>query len=63
MDVEKIHMNLFVAALDALNAKKVNTLPVSYSVCPRCGLTYDTKKLPETCEVCGTAKDQFITYK
>jgi rubrerythrin/uncharacterized membrane protein len=63
MDVEKIHMNLFVAALDALNAKKVNTLPVSYSVCPRCGLTYDTKKLPETCEVCGTAKDQFTTYK
>lgn len=63
MEVEKIHMNLYIEAKTALEGKKVNTLPVSYSVCPKCGLTYATQKLPESCEVCGTGKDKFTAYK
>ncbi len=61
--VEKMHMDLYTAAKAALDGKKLNTLPVSYSVCPKCGLTYDTKKLPESCELCGTTKDKFTAYK
>jgi len=63
MEVEKIHSELYTAALTALDGKKENTLPASYSVCPKCGLTYDTKKLPESCEICGTGKDKFTAYK
>jgi rubrerythrin len=63
LEVEKMHMDLYTAAKAALDAKKVNTLPVSYSVCPKCGLTYETKKLPESCGLCGTTKDKFTAYK
>lgn len=62
MEVEKRHLDLYTTAKTALDAKKVNTLPVSYSVCPKCGLTYETKKLPESCELCGTSKDKFTAY-
>lgn len=63
MEVEKIHMNLYMASLEALNAKKLNSLPISYSVCPKCGHTYDSKVLPESCEICGTGKDKFSVFK
>jgi rubrerythrin len=62
--VEQKHADLYTAALKALNENKVNTLPISYSVCPKCGMTYDSKKLPaKECEICGTSIEKFTLYK
>lgn len=63
MEVEKIHAGLYQAAITALEQNKVKQLPVSYSICPKCGMTYETSKLPENCELCGTRKDMFTAYK
>lgn len=63
MEVEKVHAQLYSAAIKALEENKTNTLPESYSVCPKCGMTYETVKLPANCELCGTPKDKFSSYK
>jgi rubrerythrin len=62
--VEQQHSVLLTAALKALTDNKINTLPASYSLCPKCGMTYDSKKIPpEECEVCGTVIAKFVIYK
>jgi rubrerythrin len=62
-EVEQNHAALYTTALKALEGNKLNSLPNSYSVCPKCGNTYDTKKIPVSCEICGTSKEKFTVYK
>jgi rubrerythrin len=61
--VEKNHLALYAAAKKALDENKTNTLPASYSLCPVCGNTYDSKKVPAACEICSTPKEKFTLYK
>lgn len=62
-DTEKKHMSLYQAAIDALKAKKEKSLPTGYFICPKCGFTYSSKDVQEACEICGTAKENFIIIK
>lgn len=62
-ETEKKHMEYYKAAIDALSAKKIKTLPTSYFVCPKCGFTYNNKNVAESCELCKTPKASFIEVK
>ncbi len=62
METEKAHAAFYEAAIKMLDTK-TGTLPLSYSVCPRCGYTYATDLLPASCELCGTGKASFLTIK
>lgn len=62
-ETEKKHMEYYKAAIDALSAKKVKSLPSSYFVCPKCGFTYNNKNVAEACELCMTPKASFIEVK
>jgi rubrerythrin len=61
METEKKHMDLYQKALTALNDKKVKELSMDYYVCPKCGNTFTSKDIEETCGFCGTAKDKFLS--
>ncbi|MEI6123032.1 MAG: ferritin family protein [Bacteroidota bacterium] len=63
METESKHMELYKAAIDALAANKVKTLPTTYFVCPKCGFTYSIKDVEDYCELCGTPKDKFFVIK
>ena len=62
MDTEKKHQVIYQNALKALNAKKTETLPNVYWVCPKCGNTYDVAKPETTCSFCSTKNDKFIKF-
>lgn len=57
--VEKVHLELYKVALDALNKNNFNCLADSYSVCPICGYTLGGKVLAE-CSICGAPAADFI---
>jgi rubrerythrin len=59
-DTEKKHMQFYSDALQALTSNTVETLPVSYAVCPVCGNTYDGANVDERCAFCQTSKEEFI---
>ncbi len=63
LEAEKMIIPLYEAADKALQSGNFSKLPLSYSVCPKCGLTYDSKLLPESCDLCGTSKEKFTAYK
>ena len=63
LETEKKHMELYKAAIDALAANKVKSLPTEYFDCPKCGFTYSNKDVEDECEQCGTTKDKFLTFK
>ncbi len=62
-ETEKKHMTLYKAAIDALAAGKVKTLPAEYVVCPKCGFTYSNKEDDDECELCSTPRAKFIVIK
>jgi rubrerythrin len=62
MDTEKKHKEFYQKALDAVNAGSESTLPVSWSVCPVCGNTYDAASVKEACDFCQTTKDKFVVF-
>ena len=62
MDTEKKHQVMYQNALTALNAKKADTLPKVYWVCPKCGNTYDVLKPEASCAFCSTKSDKFIKF-
>ena len=62
MDTEKKHQVMYQNALNALNAKKAETLPKVYWVCPKCGNTYDVAKPEASCSFCSTKSDKFIKF-
>lgn len=57
--VEKIHLELYKGALDALNKKDSNPLADTYSICPTCGNTIAGKVLAD-CIICGVPAADFI---
>lgn len=59
---EKKHKDLYKDALEKLNNKKADTLPVNYFVCPTCGNTY-ASTAPNRCGISMTPKDRFIEIK
>jgi rubrerythrin len=60
--VEKIHLNLYKAALAALEKKDFKDLSSTFAVCPICGNTFD-KNIPANCRICGEAKANFVAVK
>jgi rubrerythrin len=62
MDTEKKHQVMYQNALNALNAKKQESLPKVYWVCPKCGNTYDVAKPEATCSFCSTKSDKYIKF-
>ncbi|MEI7500244.1 MAG: ferritin family protein [Bacteroidota bacterium] len=62
METEKKHQLMYQNALNALNAKKVETLSKIYWVCPKCGNTYDVAKPEASCSFCSTKSDKFIRF-
>jgi rubrerythrin len=62
MDTEKKHQLMYQNALNALNAKKTETLSKVYMVCPKCGNTYDMAKTEAACSFCSTKSEKFIKF-
>ena len=62
MDTEKKHQVIYQNAINAINAKKTDSLPMVYWVCPKCGNTYDTAKPEATCSFCSTKSEKFIRF-
>jgi rubrerythrin len=62
METEKKHQLMYQNALNALNAKKVESLSKVYWVCPKCGNTYDIPKPEASCSFCSTKSDKFIKF-
>ncbi len=60
LDTEKKHGEFYKTALAALNAKKVDTLPKAYFVCPKCGNTFNEENPGAKCPFCYTAKEKYI---
>lgn len=56
--VEEIHYNLYNQALEAVKAGK-DLSAAKIFVCPVCGNT-EIGEAPDTCPVCGVAKDKFF---
>ena len=61
-EVEKIHHELYTAALDKLAKKKVAGMPVLYAVCPICGNTM-SGNLPAVCGICGAPQSSYVMVK
>ncbi len=59
---EQKHKVFYQNALDQLNNKKENTLPVKYFVCQTCGNTYDTEA-PKRCGISMTSSEKFLVVK
>jgi rubrerythrin len=62
MDTEKKHQVMYQKALDALKAKKTDTLSKVYWVCPKCGNTYDVPFPEASCSFCSTKSEKFIKF-
>jgi rubrerythrin len=62
MDTEKKHEEFYSAALNALNDKKVNTLPGIYWVCPKCGNTFNVATPEEKCPFCYTSRTKYFKF-
>jgi rubrerythrin len=62
METEKQRVAMYQKALTAMNAKKTESLPNVYWVCPKCGNTYDQVKPEATCSYCSTKRDKFIKF-
>jgi rubrerythrin len=61
LKVEEIHHGLYQKALDAVkSAKDMPEAPIH--VCPYCGNTF-VGAMPDTCPICGAAKDQFVAIR
>jgi rubrerythrin len=57
---EKVHAGMYKAAREALAAgRDLEAKPIH--VCSVCGFTMEGEA-PETCPVCGTPKDKFVTF-
>ena len=63
LETEKKHKIFYTKALEALNSKTENTLPVAYSVCPVCGNTYDIANADANCAFCQTPQSKFLVIK
>lgn len=61
-EVEKMHKELYTAALNALNKKDMKLLPDNYSVCLTCGATFAGNG-PEKCNICGVPQSEFLIVK
>lgn len=61
-ETEKKHEIFFKNALKALDDKQLETLPISYAVCPICGNTYDNAEVDERCAFCKIPKEKFIIF-
>lgn len=58
MEVEKVHYDLFGAALDKVKAG-ADLGDVSVKICPNCGHTV-VGDAPETCPVCGAHAEHYL---
>ncbi len=56
-EVEKVHGKLYQKAIDSMKAGKDISAKIFY-VCERCGYTIEDGA-PDTCPVCGVAKNMF----
>jgi rubrerythrin len=62
-ETEIKHADYYKAAISALDAKNLDTLPKIYWVCPKCGNTYNVPEPEAQCELCMTPKEKFISIK
>jgi rubrerythrin len=62
LDTEKKHEQFYTAALAALNSKKLNSLPTTYWVCPKCGNTFNDTRPDSKCPFCYTPKDKYFKF-
>ncbi|MBE6400439.1 MAG: rubrerythrin family protein [Verrucomicrobia bacterium] len=60
LEVEKVHAKLYQAAIDAVNAGTVSSLPKKYLVCPVCGDTVAEADLPAKCPYCGVPGAKYL---
>lgn len=63
METSKDYGQYLKAALDAVNAKKMNTLPKLYYICPKCGSIYDQTRIEDECSYCGTKSAKYIKFE
>lgn len=59
-ETEKIHVQLFTAALKAFNEKNMSALSFEYAVCPLCGNTFEKHNSPDICPICLSPRLIFI---
>ncbi len=63
MRVEQIHANYYQTALDCIATKDFSKMAKEYMVCTTCGNTFEAGKIDEFCNICGTAKEKYISVK
>lgn len=63
LDTEKKHHEFYKAAIEALKNKKSKDLPKLYSVCPKCGNTFNQADPPANCDFCMTEKSKYFVFK
>jgi len=59
-NTEKKHIDFYKTALDALKAKKLETLASFYWICPKCGNTFNEAVPQEKCPFCYTPREKYI---
>jgi len=62
MDTEKKHQAIYQNALNALNSKTTDKLPMVYWVCPKCGNTFDVVTPEASCVFCSTSSSKYIKF-
>jgi rubrerythrin len=62
MDTEKKHQVIYQNALNALNSKTTDKLPVVYWVCPKCGNTFDVASPEASCPFCSTSNSKYFKF-
>jgi rubrerythrin len=57
-EVEKIHEELYKAALEQIEESDIEA--ADYYVCPVCGHTHVGSEPPEKCPICGAKRDRYM---
>jgi rubrerythrin len=60
-DTEKKHADFYKKALKAATNGTETGLSTEFSVCPKCGNTFDVGTIEELCSFCMTPKEKFIS--
>jgi rubrerythrin len=60
---DRMHRQLFMTALNALNTNVFTSLSDVYFVCPECGNTIDITSKDKECPVCKTPREKYKIFK
>ena len=61
-DAEKIHLNYYRKAADAIQKGNETGLSLTWYICPICGNTFNATDIKPKCDFCLTLKENFIGY-